>query len=166
MSGYYYDRQAKTLLGFYSGPDGAGNPYDGHPCTDTPPTVPGMVWDDGAWVPPPPDKLTLKQLAAQHRWERETGGITIGGIPVKTDRESQSLIMGAHITASITHANVKWKSDAGFVELTPDQITGMALAVSAHVQACFTAEANILPLIEDGTIATVDAVLLWEGWPQ
>lgn len=161
MQKFYVDGSG-SLLGSYDGPEEIC-PYPGATAVDTPPQYPGQLWNGAAWAF---SKPALKQLAAEKRWERETGGIAIGGIPVKTDRESQSLIMGAHITASITQANVKWKSDAGFVELTPDQITGMALAVSAHVQACFTAEANILPLIEDGTIATVDAVLLWEGWPQ
>ncbi|MDQ2083092.1 DUF4376 domain-containing protein [Xanthobacteraceae bacterium Astr-EGSB] len=100
--------------------------------------------------------VDLVAYAAATRWRRETGGVTIAGVTVATDRESQAMLSGAHayVQANPAAATIRWKSEDGFVALDAPQITALALAVGAHVQACFTAEADIAAGIESGTITT------------
>lgn len=107
--------------------------------------------------PPPPTEADLIAYAADARWRKETGGITVGGVPIATDRESQAMLTGAHayVQANPT-ATIKWKSEAGFVELTAEQITALALAVGAHVQACFAKEAEVVGSI--GSYPTKESI--------
>ncbi len=71
------------------------------------------------------------------------------------DRASQSLITGAY---NYVQANpdvlVKFKTAAGFVEVTATQMTAIANAVGAHVQAAFAAEGEINQQIIAGTLTT------------
>jgi hypothetical protein len=85
---------------------------------------------------------SLVTYAAAKRYAVETGGITVNGAKIATDRESQAMIGNAFAYVQTASApSVSYKSLAGFVTLTADQIKGVALAVGAHVQACFDAEA-------------------------
>lgn len=108
----------------------------------------------------------LHDYAADKRWRVETGGITVGGVPVATDRESQSLITGAHAYVQINPGvTIKYKSGAGFIDLDAATVTAVATAVAAHVQACFAAEADLSAAITDGTITTTRQVDDWP-WPE
>lgn len=104
----------------------------------------------------------LVELAAV-RFARETGGS--GGF--RTDRESQSLIVGAALAATLDpNYTVEWKSTAGWVTLNATQLLAAAQAVRAHVQACFSNERALAGAIEDASDA--DSVLgidLGRGWP-
>lgn len=75
------------------------------------------------------------------------------------------MIMGARIKADADpDYSVGWKTDAGFVRLTAEQIVGISGAVLAHVDACFAAEADAFAGIGVGaieTIADIDAF----AWP-
>lgn len=99
----------------------------------------------------------LAELAAD-RYAREVGGITIGGASIKTDRESQGTVTGAFISLSQGLAtSIDWKADNGqWVKLTAAEITPIAQAVVAHVQACFTAEAQLAAEVNAAT--TIEAV--------
>ena len=102
-------------------------------------------------------------LIAARRYVAETAGTTIEGMPIDTGRDSQGLITGAAVQALIDPAySLHWKTSAGFVELTREQILGVASAVRAHVQACFNREAALLDAVADGSIT---AAMLDEGWP-
>lgn len=111
----------------------------------------------------PPTVAELVAYAAAKRYAVETGGIAVQGTQIATDRESQAMIGNAFAyVQAASAASVSYKSLAGFVTLTADQIKGVALAVGAHVQACFEAEANAFakitakkPTITD--MAAVDA---------
>ena len=83
----------------------------------------------------------LAELAGW-RYGIETGGITVGGFAVKTDRESQAQIAGAFTTLKEGFVPfVDFKGDAGtFTRITLAQITPIAQAVAQHVQMCFSAE--------------------------
>ena len=114
---------------------------------------------------PEPAPVDLYAYAASKRYAVETGGIVLNGMRVMTDRASQSLITGAY---NYVQANpditVKFKTSGGFVELTAAQMTAIANAVGAHVQAAFAAEGEINQQIIAGTITTpaeIDAF----GWP-
>ncbi|APT31933.1 hypothetical protein MCBMB27_02642 [Methylobacterium phyllosphaerae] len=91
-----------------------------------------------------PPAIDLSAYAAAKRFAVETGGIVVAGAPVATDRGSQAMIANAlsYVQASGA-ASVSYKSPAGFVTLTAEQIKAVGLAVGAHVQACFQAEDSV-----------------------
>ena len=97
---------------------------------------------------------------AAARYNAEIAGVTVNGVSIKTDRESQGLITGAALKALQDNTyTCKWKGVDGFVELTATQIIAIADAVRAHVQGCFDHEAELQPLIEAATTeAELDAI--------
>lgn len=100
---------------------------------------------------------------ANRRWQAETGGTSIQGLPVPTDRESQALITGATVQAMIDPAyKLNFKTAAGFVALDAKTVIGMAMAVRRHVQACFDREAALLDALDAETFTEA---MLEEGWP-
>lgn len=102
------------------------------------------------------------QIAAR-RFQVETGGVTVADVQINTDRDSQSLLTGAAFAASIDpDYRIKWKAETGFVDLTGEQVMGIASQVRAFVQACFNGEAELLGAVADGSIT---AEMLEGGWP-
>lgn len=132
---------------------------------DWPETPASLLAIVASWSPEPPP-VDLYAYAASKRYAVETGGIVLNGMQVMTDRASQSLITGAY---NFVQANpdvlVRFKTTAGFVELTTTQMMAVANAVGAHVQASFAAEGTVNAEIVAGTITTkaeVDAF----AWPS
>ena len=108
------------------------------------------------------DEQWTDKIAAR-RWQVETGGTTVEGVQVNTERDSQALLTGAAFAATLDPAyRIKWKAATGFVELTGEQVIGLASQVRAFVQACFNREAELLGFVADGSIT---AEMLEEGWP-
>lgn len=119
-----------------------------------------VAQEDGSWALPDPDFLAA---IAARRYEAETSGTTVDGIPVNTERDSQALLTGAALQAMLDpNYTVRWKTEGGFVDLDAQQIIGLASAVRAHVQACFDREAELVAAVEDGSYAES---MLDEGWP-
>lgn len=124
------------------------------------------------FVPPPPPTLEevkagkLQQLAS-YRYERETAGIVIGGMTIKTDRESQSQLNSAYTSLkSGLIASTEWKGEGGWATLTLAEIEPVAQAVAAHVAACFSVERLHTDAITG--LSTVEAVNLYDftsSWP-
>ena len=86
----------------------------------------------------------LYEALAAHRYTVETGGITLSGVPIKTDRDTQGTLTAARTLAK-EDANyaVEWKVASGqFVTLSAATIIAIANAVAAHVQKCFRAESS------------------------
>ena len=112
------------------------------------------------------DELAAEQWAGQiaaRRFQVETGGVTVAGVQINTERDSQSLLTGAAFAASIDpDYRIKWKAETGFVDLTGEQVMGITSQVRAFVQACFNREAELLGAVADGSIT---AEMLEEGWP-
>lgn len=110
-----------------------------------------------------PAPVPTADTIATRRWQAETGGTTVAGMPLDTGRDSQALIAGAAVSAMLDpEYSVRWKTTGGFVELSAEQIIGVARAVRAHVQACFDREAELLEALEAGTFT---AEMLETGWP-
>ncbi|MFC0708440.1 DUF4376 domain-containing protein [Azorhizophilus paspali] len=127
----------------------------------------GMHYVDGQFVAPPePEPEPAPDwpaLIATRRYEAETAGTTVDGLPIDTGRDSQALITGAALRATLdSDYTCRWKTVTGFVALTAGQIIGVASAVRAHVQACFDREADLLAALEAGTF---DPALLEQGRP-
>ncbi len=112
-----------------------------------------------------PDEIVLqdardskKAEIAAARFEAETAGID----GIKTDRESQALITGAALKAMQDDTySCRWKTEAGFVELTAPQILAIADAVREHVQGCFDREAELLALVEAATTPEEVEAIVW-----
>ena len=127
-------------------------------------------WTGSGWeklaAAPEPEPLPAPDwpaLIAARRFQAETGGVIVEGIQVNTERDSQSLLTGAAFAASLDPGyHIKWKAATGFVDLTGEQIIGIASQVRAFVQACFNREAELLGAVADGSIT---AEILEEGWP-
>lgn len=132
---------------------------DGWP--ETPSSLLAVV---AGWSPEPAP-VDLYAYAATRRYAVETGGIVMDGMRVMTDRQSQSLITGAYnYVQAKPNVTVKFKTAGGFVELTAGQMTVIANAVGAHVQASFAVESEVNKQIIAGTITTkaeIDAFV----WP-
>ena len=108
------------------------------------------------YAAPPVD---LVAYTADKRWQVETGGIMVGGVPVATDDRSKTMIIGARIKADRDPAfNTKWKTPAGFLMIDAPTIIAISDAVLAHVDACFAAEAIVLDEIEAGAITAVTQI--------
>jgi hypothetical protein len=130
--------------------------------------------ENGSWVVraalPTLEELRARKLAelAGLRWEKETGGTVFNGMPVATDAVSQTKYIGAVVGAQIEPAAViNWKmADGTFVPLDAQAITAVAMAVRAHVQACFDREAELKAQVEAAATAEeIAAVDLNTGWP-
>lgn len=106
-------------------------------------------------------KAAKKSEIAASRYAAEIAGVTVGGVVVRTDRESQALITGAALKAmQDAEYTCKWKTENGFLELTAVQILAIADAVRAHVQGCFDLEAAKCALIDAAqTVEDVEAVV-------
>jgi hypothetical protein len=112
--------------------------------------------------PLPDTKAAKLAELAEYRWERETGGITVNGLPVYTDDRSKLLLNGARSRGQ----GARWKTTAGFVHLTAEEVEALAQAVAAHVQACFDREAELTEQIEALTDwQAVAAFDITTGWP-
>lgn len=114
---------------------------------------------------PVPLKERLSAYVADKRWQVETGGIVVGGLPVATDDRSKIMIIGARVKAAADgDFTTEWKTQAGFVSIDASTIVAISDAVLAHVDACFAAEAVVLAAIEAGTITTT-AEIDTADWP-
>jgi hypothetical protein len=130
--------------------------------------------ENGNWViraalPTLEERRAAKLAAlAALRWEKETGGTVFNGMPIATDAVSQTKYIGAVVGAQIDpDAVINWKmADGTFVALDAKVITAVAMAVRAHVQACFDREAELKAQIEAAaTPEEFSAVDIGAGWP-
>lgn len=102
-------------------------------------------------------------LIAGRRYQAETGGITVNGMPLDTGRDSQALVTGAALAAVIDpNYTCQWKTAGGFIDMSAQQIIALASAMRAHVQACFDREAALLDALAAGTYTDEQ---LDQGWP-
>jgi hypothetical protein len=145
-------------------PDGRfASDMEWKPCGDN--VAACWSWDGSTFVAPAAPTVDLSAYAASKRYAVETGGIDFNGKRVLTDRDSQGLITGAYsYVQKNPTTTVSFKTADGFITLSADQVTAIADAVGAHVQASFAAEAAIDAEITAGTITTtaeIDAA----SWP-
>jgi len=138
------------------------------------------IWDGSKWV------LDLDKLKAENRakisearWRAETGGITLNGTEIATDRESQAKIQAVALTTlsrllkdslpvdfqtivDKLPAKVNWKGKSAWLDLDDSKIISTAMAVFNHVQNAYNKEKEIQSLIDAATtVAELEAVK-WE----
>ena len=108
-------------------------------------------------------KEAKKAEIATARYNAEIAGVTINGVSIKTDRETQAVLTSACLQAYIDSGySLNWKTgDGTFVSLPAEQIMAFGTAVRAHVQSCFDHEAELLPLIESATTEAELDLIAW-----
>ena len=140
------------------------------------------LWDEyEAWlaagntIPLPEDTRTLSEIKQQLiaaatalRWEKETGGIELSGVRVGTTLDDQNRISGVLSAIALGGlVKVDFKAQNGWVRLTASEIQGIAQYISAHVQACFSAERVHHEAIENLASAEDLAVYdVTQSWPS
>ena len=122
-------------------------------------------WNGEDFVAPTFEDLKVRKYReiAQARYNAEIAGVTINGVLIKTDRETQAVLTAACLQAYIDSGySLNWKTgDGTFVSLPAEKIMAFGTAVRAHVQSCFDHEAELLPLI---AAATTEAELEAINW--
>lgn len=100
-------------------------------------------------------KAVLRQRIAESRFALETKGVEVGGVTIRTDRESQASLSGAVVALSRNPDSlIDWKGADGWVRLDKAQVDTLADLVYSHVQRCFSAER--VKQIELDTLTTRD----------
>lgn len=117
-------------------------------------------------------RASIKATVTARRFTAETGGITIGGMTIRTDRESQALINGAYnlardmLAGDVAETPIEFKGASGWTQIAPAEMVAVGRAVAAHVQACFAHERALHDDIDvAATTADVLAVDINTGWP-
>lgn len=105
------------------------------------------LWTGEGWEPDPA-RRSVDQALANLKAARDAAiarGIEVDGLRLQTDDLSQSRLTAAALAARLDPAlPLRWKLATGdFVALSAPQIIALALAVRAHVQACFDREADL-----------------------
>lgn len=122
-----------------------------------------------ALEPRPLATVKSERLAAlsAHRWRIETGGITISGVQVRTDIESQGKITGAAaLVKEVPDTVIDWKGASGWVQLDAETMTAIALAVGTHIQGCYSAEkAHAAAISACNTAEAAGTYDFTGGWP-
>lgn len=120
----------------------------------------GSIMADKNWRTSGKKKI-LKTYAADARWRKETAGITVDGVFMPTDRDSQQSILTHAAVSNNPAMHFHWKMpDGQFVELGPSRLSMMASAVSRYVQRCRSMEATVVESVMAETItstAQIDA---------
>lgn len=102
------------------------------------------------------------------RYVKEVGGVSVGGSVINTDRESQSLIIGAYTAAKNGIADsFDFKAATGWVTLPAATMIVIGEAVFAHIQGCFTREKELHAQV-DGAVTLMDVLNInhLSGWPS
>ncbi len=95
-------------------------------------------------------KAAKYEEIAAARYAAETGGCTIDGVMIATDRGSQALLTAAVVTARLDpEFKTRWKcADGHFISLDAMQLRAIGDAVIAHVERCFTREGDLREQID------------------
>lgn len=132
--------------------------------------VDGVVRATRVWEAMPLEsaKELAYEILAQWRWEKETGGITLGETFIYTDRETQAKLTSAYIKAQANSEFTidNWKFGANqFLTLDAQTIITIGDAIVAHVQACFDEEALYSSQVAEAeTVEEVENIL--KAYPQ
>ncbi len=107
--------------------------------------------------------VRLAELASI-RFGYETAGVA----GLRSDRESQALLTGAALAATLDpEYTVDWKSEGGWTTRDAVQLLAAAQTVRGHVQACFSNERVLAATIDAAEDAdAVFAIDLGQGWPS
>lgn len=128
--------------------------------------VPALVSGTVEAVAAPVDTLaTAKTMKlaqiAMWRYNKETQGILVDGRSIATSREAQAQLAAVYAQLSSGAAiSVDWKlADNTWTTLNTAQVSAILVAVTEHVQSCFSAEKELATLVAEATtVEEVNAV--------
>jgi uncharacterized protein DUF4376 len=123
--------------------------------------LPAWLWNGTTMSQPSTNQYTVEQLkgyAADARWRKQTGGITVAGVSYLTDRISTNERNVAYNLAQDANITFQWKTPSGFVALTSSQLNSVALNEMNFIQACFAKEQTVGDSIDGGTITTLGQI--------
>lgn len=108
-------------------------------------------------------KAIKRAAIAAARYAAETGGCTVDGVTIATDRGSQALLTAAVVSARLDpEFKTRWKcADGHFVALDAFQLRAIGDAVIAHVEACFAREGELCEQIDAVQTAEELASIQW-----
>lgn len=117
------------------------------------------------------EKERVIQRIAERRYQAECAGVVVDGIPIHTDRESQSCMTAAFVSAQAgLFSSLRWKcQDGQFRELTATQVVSIAQVLLGYVQACFDRERvlrGLLGAVVDMDHAGLAGLPIGGGWPD
>ncbi len=108
-------------------------------------------------------QAAIKALTSLH-YDKETAGIAVDGMPVRTDRDSQAKLFAASTMAKKdADAVLNWKTSQGDVSLDAPRIILIADAVAAYIWACGICEASLLGKLK--AAQDPGRVDITAGWP-
>jgi hypothetical protein len=121
-----------------------------------------------AFLPLPDFKAVLTGMIRNLRWFREQAGFEGADGHVATDAETQG-----RLTNTVTYmdkgavASVDWERAPGvFAALSAQDVADLAVAVGAHVQACFTQSRVLTEAVQVATTPeALSAIDIHAGWP-
>lgn len=103
-------------------------------------------------------KVAAKGRLAATRFSRETGGITVNGTSILTDRDTQDAldrIFSCYDRQLISGA-IDFRMPGGWASMTEPQLRAIAGLIAQHVQACWSAQRVAEEAVDAAT--TVEAV--------
>jgi len=95
----------------------------------------------------PPSVNALIAYAAQRRWEKEVGGITMSGVPVPTDDRAKLLLLGAAESMADGSSAPLVIGGVNYGTMSKAQFQAINAAVVAHVQSTFATLATVVAAI-------------------
>lgn len=99
--------------------------------------------------------------AADARWQREQGGITLpGGVEIATDTAAQTKISAAKSAfdnGALT-GSIAFKAVNGWMDADDAAVTAVYQSVVNHVQACYAKEREVVAEIASGTITSPEQI--------
>lgn len=97
-------------------------------------------------------------IAAAHAALRD-GGVTVGGMRVKTDAESRGLIDGAYaLSQARPDSTIDFKAATGWAGIDSQTMQTVSIAVGLWVQACYSAYRRLDEGRAVGTVTTTAQV--------
>jgi hypothetical protein len=98
----------------------------------------------------------LTYYAADARFRKASGGVTIGGKPYLSDPVSRNTVASAHDYAVANPGHITdWKlADGTFIQLDEPGLAHVLQQMATFVQACFTCENTTATSITGGSITT------------
>lgn len=110
---------------------------------------------------------TLAAAIAEHRYNQEVAGITVGGVPMSTERGDHRTVM--HTIRTEARANAEFvaplKTAAGFVPMDASTIMAVTDAMLWYINACFVRESALRTAMESTDDLDSIAADMLTGWP-
>lgn len=110
-------------------------------------------------------KIKKRSEIATRRYDFEASGVSVNGLLIRTDRDSQAVISSTHAAMQAGMLQtVQWKTaDGTFATLDSAGILAIVQAVAVHVQNAFNIEKQLVDQLNAAsTIEAVEAV----QWPN